>query len=166
MVRSALTLGLFLALAAWAGAQGPTPPLSAADQIKLLRANRLLLNELIDGGVKLGGADNALDRAAACQKTTHALAVAVDRAADTQDADRVAELGDHFEAVVRDGLVPTLDEAIRTTPPESPRAAELKQLRLDAATDLKSVQDSAGKLGDSGKVKDVRGKLDKLELKK
>jgi hypothetical protein len=161
MARAGLSLVVFLALAAWAGAQGPAP-LTAADQLRLLRANRLLLDDLIGRGIELGAADSPLDRAAACQATAHALAVAIQRAAEAQDTDRVAEIGEHFETVVRDGLGPTLDEARRVTPPGSPGEKKLKELRETANGDLKGVRDA---IPNTGKVKDVRDKLDGLQDK-
>lgn len=167
MPRLTMTLAVFLALSAWAGAQAPVPPLTAADQIRLFRANRTLITDLVQSGIKLGVADHPVDRAAACQETARWLGVALRRAAETSDpdADRVAELGGHLETVVRYGLVPMLDEARQTTPPESQDAARLKLVRETAAGDLdlaRSAIPTSGKVGESEKVRDLRGKLDGL----
>ena len=159
MVRVGLTLGVFTALAAWAGAQGP--PLTAADQIRLLRANRGLIADLVDSGVRLGAAEHPLSRAEACQATAHHLAVALERAAEGQDADRVAELGAHLELVFRDGLVPNLDRAEKIIPRESPDAEKLKEVRKRAAGDLDGVRAALP----PGKLDGLRGKLDELREK-
>jgi hypothetical protein len=164
MFRVGATLTLFLGLAAWAGAQGP-PTRSAADQLQLLRANRGLIDGLIDDSVKLAGANTALDRAAVCQGTAHRLAGAVEQAATAGNPDRVAEFGSHLERVVRNGLVPRLEEA-KTVPPESPDAKRLKEIRENAIGDLGALRDAlptSGRVGDSEKVQKLRQQLDALQ---
>jgi hypothetical protein len=137
MIRLAYTSLACLALAAWAGAQAPPrASLSAAEQLRLHRANRVLLGELVDRGIDLGGASNPVDRAEACRKTARVLGVALVQAADANDADRTTELATHLEAVVRDALVPLLDEAKRNITPASPDAARLKAVRESALKDL------------------------------
>ena len=136
MVRSAYLLLFFLALSAWAGAQAPRPALTADEQIRLHRANRILLADLVDRGIELGKANHPIDRAEECRKTARVLGVALQKAAENDDADRVAELGNHLELVIRDGLVPMLDDAKRNIHPMSPDAARLKVLRENAVGDL------------------------------
>jgi hypothetical protein len=167
MRRFGLTSLVLLALAAWAGAQGPQQAsLSAADQLRLHRANRVLLADLVDRGIELGRASHPIDRAEECRKTARALGVALQKAADADDADRVAELGNHLELVVRDGLVPSLDEAKRHIHPMSPDAARLKQVQETAAGDLDGTWTAIqAKLADHAKVKDVAGKLGGLRDK-
>ena len=165
MSRFGFTLVVGVALAAWAGAQGPPPAVTAADRVRMLRADRTLLADLVESGVKLGGADHPVARAESCQETARLLGIALHTAAEGQDADRVGELGDHLDRVVRDGLVPLLDEARRTTPPESPDAKRLGAVRESAAGDLEwalSAVPPAGKLADSARVTDVAAKLDRL----
>ena len=102
---------------------------------------------------------------AACRKTTGTLAGVVGRAADEGNADRAAEFGGHLEAVVRDALIPTLDEGRRTVPAESQDAARLRELREQTWTDLGVLRDglpTTGKVGESEQVKQLRGKLDAL----
>lgn len=169
MVRVGSTVLFFLALSAWAGAQGsPRPSLSAADQIRLHRANRVLLADLVDRGVELGNASHPVDRAEACRKTARVLGVALQKAAEADDADRVAELGNHLELVVRDGLVPILDEAKRNIHPMSPDAARLKAVLENASGDLEwawSAIPTTGKSGDSARVRDISSKLGGLREK-
>lgn len=133
MTRPALTAVVLAALAAWAGAQ---PPTAAADKLRLHRANRTLLTDLVGSGVRLATADHPVDRAEACQQTARALGIAVRRAAEASDADRTAELAAHLESLVRDGLVPILDDATRTIPAHSPDAERLRTVRTKAAADL------------------------------
>jgi len=162
MMRAGYTILAFAMLAAWAGAQSPPrASLSAAEQLRLHRANRVLLADLVDRGIDLGGATHPVDRAEACRKTARTLGVALVQAADSNDADRVAELGGHLETVIRDGLVPSLDDARRNIHPASPDAARLKAVRESAANDLGDA--TANKLADQPRLQSVLAKL--LDLK-
>jgi hypothetical protein len=169
MPRLVITAAIFLALSAWAGAQGPAAPaLTANDRLQLLRKDQVLIANLVDCGVGLGGEDHPVRRAELCQQTVHAMRNAFQTAAEDQDADRVAEFGAHLERLVRDGLVPILDEGKRTIPPNSQDAARLKVIQTDAALDLKGARDAVpptGKVGENPVVREVCGKLDGLREK-
>src|SRR6476659_8542934 len=120
VARIALLLITFSALAAWAGAQGPAPALSAEQRAQLFKSNRTLLENLVENGITLADADEPLRRAAACQATALTLGNYLKRAAtEDQNPDRVVELAELMTAVVRGGLVPNADEADRTIPPQS-----------------------------------------------
>lgn len=164
MRRSLVTLVAFTALAAWAGAQGP--PLTAADRVRLFKADQTLIDSLVDHGVKVADADEPLKRADACRKTALSLATALKRmATDDQDPDRVAELADLLGEVVREGLTPNLQEAREVIRPGDRREPDLLKLREDAATDLDALRAAvpAGKVGDHPKVKDALDRLAKLQ---
>lgn len=166
MLRQTATLAAFLVLSAWAGAQAPaTPALTAAERLKLHRANRTLLADLVDSGVKLGGASHPVARAELCQGTARVLGIALRNAAEAQDPDRVGELGAHLTRVVRDGLVPILEEGRQTVPAESPDAVRLRAVRESAAGDLNGVRSAipaTGKVAASDKVRTLCGALDGL----
>ncbi len=149
MTRPALTAVVLAFLAAWAGAQGPAPS-AAAEKLRLHRANRTLLTDLVGGGVRLAGADHPVARAEACQQTARAVGIAVRRAAEANDAGRVAELGGHLDALVGDGLVPLLDDATRTIPAASPDAARLRAVRTATAADLDATEAALPPGGDAG----------------
>jgi hypothetical protein len=172
MVRAAHSVAVFLVLAAWAGAQGPAhASLSAAEQLHLHRANRNLLANLVDSGVRMGRSSHPIDRAEECRRAARHLGVALQQAAESNDpdaAERVAELGNHFDLVVRDGLVPMIDEARRTIHPMSPDAVRLKVLRESANDDLNSAFTAIptnGALGDNARVREVSAKLGSLKEK-
>lgn len=169
MVRAAYILTFFLALSAWAGAQAPPrTALSAADQLRLHRANKTLLTDLVNTGIKLGVADSTVGRLEACQATARVLGVALNHAAKADDADRVVELGNHLELLVRDGFVPMLDEAKIHITKQSPEYARLKAAQDNATANLdeaRSAMIDAGKLGESAKVREVAGKLSGLREK-
>ncbi|HEY2911400.1 MAG TPA: hypothetical protein VGI99_14210 [Gemmataceae bacterium] len=165
MRRAATTTAILLALAAWAGAQGPRAALSAADRVQMHRANKTLLTDLVNNGIALGTTDNAVGRVEACQATARAIGVALCRAAEADDGDRVVELGSHLELVVRDGLTPMLDETKLHISKESPEYVRLKKAQENAAANLDESIATAGKLGGNANVRTLTGKLGELREK-
>lgn len=166
MRRALFTLVAAAALCAWAGAQGPAPALSAADQVKLLKNNRILIGDLVDHGIALANAGEPLKRAQACRATAVSLGNALKRAAEDEDPDRVAELADLMTEVVREGLAPNLDEARRTIPPGSPKLEELAALRVTAAADIDDIGSAIpamGKLAGNEKVQKALAALTDLK---
>ena len=167
MFRWAYLLIAFVTLAAWAGAQGPVPaaPLSPEDKLRLLRSNGALVTELVDRGVAMSGTPEPDRRADECRRASLALVNAIRTAAAADEAERVAELTALFRVVVRDGLVPTINDGLTTVPPQSPAAAKLREVRRLAATDvtdLRSAVPATGKVADSPRVKDALQQLDEL----
>lgn len=168
MARWAYLLIAFTVLAAWAGAQNPTPapsPLSAEDKLRLLKANSTLIENLVNDGVAISSADTAVTRVEQCRKASRSLVNAVQQAATAEDAERVAVLTELFRDFVREGLLPTLDDAKRDVPPESPDGKRLRDLRLKAAgdlNDLKKAASSPGKLSDNQRVKEAVKQLDDI----
>jgi hypothetical protein len=167
MVRWGYTLFAFAALAAWAGAQGPTPapPLSAEDKLRLLKANGPLIHNLVESGIQLSAAENAGQRVEKCRDAARLLAHAVRDAAAKEDAERVAELTALFREVVRDGFLPTYNDAIQKVTPGSPAAEELKKQREHAAGDvngLKAAIPTSGKVGENARVRDELKQLEEL----
>jgi hypothetical protein len=156
----------FAVLAAWAGAQSPAPPaLSPEDKLRLLKANGPLIGELVHEGVAMSAAGDPVQRAERCRGAARSLANAIEDAARQENPDRVAELAGLFRDLVRDGLVPTIEDAQRGVPPESPSGRRLRDLRGTAAkdvSDLKAAVAAPGTLGDNPLIKDVRKQLDEL----
>lgn len=169
MARALLLLITFAALSAWAGAQGPSPSLSAADKMKLFKSNRTLIENLVNHGIDLSGADDPLKRAEECRKTAVTLANYLERAAkEDQNPDRVAELAGLMGEVVGEGLAPNLDEAKRTFPPQSPQARRIRELNEAVAVDLDGVRTAvpaAGKVGENVKVRAALAALAELKSK-
>jgi hypothetical protein len=166
MRRFSITLVVFLALAVWAGAQGPPAPLPAATQAKLFKSNRTLLEHMVNHGIDLADADRPLARAEECRKTATTLANYLGRAAEDQDPDRVAELAGLMVEVVREGLVPNLNAAQAEIRAGDPRETQLAKVRASATEDLDSLSDkipSDGKVGDSKKVKEAIAALQNLK---
>jgi hypothetical protein len=156
VARAAVLLTIFAALAGWAGAQGPAPPLAPADRLALFRSNRVLVEHLVNNGLALSDADDPLRRAQECRRTARTLTNYLGRAAtEDRNPDRVAELADLVGEVVRDGLTPNLVEATAAIGPGDPREPELKKLRAGAVADLDEVGAVVGPapaVGDHPKV--------------
>ncbi|HEY1192041.1 MAG TPA: hypothetical protein VGE74_30710 [Gemmata sp.] len=172
MARWAYIIAAFGALAAWAGAQGPppAPALTAADQLRLLKANSTLIDNLVDHGVALSRADKVEERAERCRQAAQVLATAIQDAATKQEPERVVELTELFREIVRDALLPTIEDGKRLLTPGSPGAAQLRKTRDDSARDirkLKAAIPATGKVGESARVKEALKQLDGLseELK-
>lgn len=164
MFRSALTLSIAVTLCAWVSAQPAATGPTAAEQLKLLKSNRDLLEDLIDHGVKVSKNADVLDRTDECRRAAGTLATALSRAATGPgaDADRIAELSDHLGSVWSEGLTPNLREATALIPPSSPQYGRLKDVSKWATDDVKKVEAAIpveGKLGTSAKVKIAREQL-------
>ncbi|QJW96342.1 hypothetical protein [Frigoriglobus tundricola] len=164
MARWAFLLTAFVALAAWAGAQGPVPPapLSAEDKLRLLRANHALIENLVRDGVEMSKAGRPVDRAAHCRLASRSLVNAIREAARTEDAERVAELTGLYRTVVRDGLLPTLADAKRGVTPNSPADVALRKVRSDSVEDVKDLKTALPAVGNNQRVKDALKQLDEL----
>lgn len=168
MLRIASTLLVFATLSAWAGAQGPAAGITAADRLKMLRTNRMLIETLVNDNIDMARFDTPLRRADVCYRTARSLREAVQTAAEEQNADRVAELFGHLDSVIRDALEPNLAAATRTIPAGSPDESELKKLRATALKDFDDLRGSipaTGKVGGDARVKDAMGKLESLRDK-
>lgn len=162
VTRPALTLLTFAAVAAWASAQGPAPGRTAAQQLALFRANRPLLESLIDYAVKVSAAPDPVGRVDQCREAVAAVGRAVREAAEAEDTDRVAELGEHLSGLLADGLEPALRSAGDGVPPGSPSAEELAKVRAGTERELTQVLNALrfdGPLGRSAAVREVRAKL-------
>lgn len=166
MARTLYLLTAFVLLSAWAGAQNPAAPaqLTAEDKLRLLKANGALIDHLVQDGLLLSKATTVEDRAERCRGAALSLLRAIEAAAKTEDAERVAELTGLFREVVRDGLVPTLEEGQLAVTPESPSGRKLRDLRGAAATDLNYLRAviPAGKVADNPRVRDAVKNLDEL----
>jgi hypothetical protein len=165
MARWLYLLVTFAVLAAWAGAQNPAPPLSAEDKLRLLKSNSALIDNLVNEGVALSNADAPVRRVEACRNASRSLVNAIQHAADADDAERVAELTGLFREFVREGLAPTMTDAKRDVPPESPDGKRLAELRDTAArdlTDLKAALGKSEKLNQHPRVKEAAKGLEEL----
>lgn len=162
MRRLVFTTFVLTMLSVWASGQSANSGPLAWEQLKLFESNRDLLEELVEHSVDLANADTPVAKVRACHESTKALGRALRDAADRDDADRVAELGDHLTAVINHGLVPTIDDARKTVPVGTQAEKELFELTSVATQDAERFEltiPAMGKVGASNKVQDARSKL-------
>lgn len=159
--RPLLVVAALAALAAWVSAQpGYTP--TAADSLRMLKANRGLFEDLTRSALALSERNTSLDRADECRKVADRLAREAREAADRKDADRLAEVSDHLFAVTSDGLAPNLAEAHRDIAPrsaDSKRLQEVHQQAFDSLTRTANAVPTDGELGTSKRAQAAREKL-------
>ncbi len=141
MRRWVMTVAVLAALSAWVGAQGPRP-LPPAEQVRLFRTHRLLVDSLVDHSLDLAAARHPLDRADECRKTARTLGRSLTYALADRDPARLRQLAELLVAVVTDGLLPNLQEAGRTIPEASPDAQRLRHIREQTSADLESLRRS------------------------
>ncbi len=111
MIRTGTTLVVFAMLAAFAGAQGTKPPLTAAQQQQLFQRNRATVAALVDSSLEISRSNDYVARARSYRKVAMQLQRDLDHAAGDSDATRIAELGSHLDTVLRQGLAPSLRAA-------------------------------------------------------
>jgi hypothetical protein len=163
MRRLLFTLALMPLVAMMAPGQSALRPL-AADQVKLFRANRELLEDLVQHTVELAKADTPVARAKACLDTTQDLGRAMQNAIAVDDAERVAELSEYLAAVIAQSLQPTIDEGRRVIPVGTPAERDLAAVRSQAVKDTQIWENAIpaiGKIGTSAKVRTAREYLQK-----
>jgi hypothetical protein len=119
-IPAALCLAVFAAAEDAAGLQTAAPG-------NLLR-NRALIEELVVGGLRLAGEDDALHRADRCRDLAERLADELRQAAADRESDRAAELGEHLGALLRHGVAGNLRTVRRESSPSSTREIELQRV--------------------------------------
>jgi ribosomal protein L17 len=159
--RPPIVLAVIAALAAWVSAQPGFAP-SAADSLRMLKANRGLYDDLTTSALALADRHTSLDRADECRKVADRLAREAREAVDRKDADRLAEVSDHLHAVTADGLAPNLADARRDIAPQSQdyrRLQEVHQQAFDSLTRTANSVPTDGALGTSKRAQAAREKL-------
>jgi hypothetical protein len=79
------------------------------ERLRELRRNRRLIQQLVKGSLQLAGQDDCLVRATCCNGLARHLAGEIKEAADHQENNRVAELGDHLHNLMRGGVARNLN---------------------------------------------------------
>jgi hypothetical protein len=159
--RPLFVFAALAALAAWVSAQPGSGP-TAADSLRMLRANRGLYEDLTASALALSKQNTSLDRADECRKVADRLAREVREAVDRKDDDRLAEVSDHLLSVTSDGLAPNLSDARRDIRPPSEDYQRLQALHREAFDNLTRTANSVptdGELGASKRAQTAREKL-------
>jgi hypothetical protein len=173
MRRTALTVVILAALAAWASAQAPAPGAAAGERMDQFARNRALLESLVARGVELADADDPLKRAKVCHAAAGEIGGRVREAVAAGDPVRVAELAEYLGAVARDGLIPTLRDARAAIPVKSPEEEALVALRDEAGGGVGQaaaaipedgrIGTSAGVRGARQQLADARGQMSQIK---
>jgi hypothetical protein len=157
MIRHAACLMIFAALAALAGAQGPKPGLTAAQQHQLFQRNRVIIETLVESSLEI--CDNSgsyLRRTKSYRKVIMGLQAELSGAADGSDAARVAELGKHLDTVMRQGLAPSLQKAVQQIGRDGTGKKDLQEIRDRTVELVDWLQDKASnKWADTPEVREV-----------
>jgi hypothetical protein len=73
-------------------------------RIKQLQRNRKLIQTLVEGGLRLAGIDDTLDRADSCKQLAKGLASEIRDAAQHREGDRALEMGQHLRDLLQQGV--------------------------------------------------------------
>jgi hypothetical protein len=161
MSRLFVTLSLFAVLAGWTSAQNTTD--TAGDRMARFARNRTLVEDLVTRGLDLSNANDPLARATACQQVAADLTIGLQAAADADDPDRVAEVGEYLGTVLKEAVAPALADARNTIPAGSPEAGRLNAMATKATDEAKravTLVPTTGRSGKSARVADVKAKLE------
>lgn len=165
MIRTAAVLLIAAALCVVAGAQGPKPGLTAAQQHELFRRNRAMITTLVDSSLEISdNANDAVKRSHSYRKVILELEKELSGAADRGDAARVAELGKHLDVVMRQGLSPSLKAANTQVGPQGSGRDKLIDIRDRSVELVDWLQDKAkNKWADTPEVREVIQSLDRTK---
>ncbi|MCS6864807.1 MAG: hypothetical protein RMJ56_18425 [Gemmataceae bacterium] len=167
MARALFTLLILVALATWAAGQHPGTAAAPApeDQLRLLRANRSLIGNLVSEGVEMANTSHSTAaRVEHCRRASRSLINAILQAAERGDAERVVMLTNLFGDFVRDGLSPLLEEVKARIDPQSPEGERLGVIQQQARADLQELKLTltTGAVRDNQRVQESLKQLDEL----
>jgi hypothetical protein len=118
-----------VALVPVAGAQNPAIPSDDVVRARLFQRNHELIQTLVRGGLRLAGAEDALQRAECCSGVAERLATEIHRAVLNQEKERVTELGAHLHALLETGVAANLSIARKHIPIGSTLEKNLREVR-------------------------------------
>jgi hypothetical protein len=166
MIRTASIMLVAAALCAAAGAQGPTKTnLTAAQQHELFQRNRTMIVTLVDSSLEISNqSGDYIVRSRSYRKVVNGIHDELSRAAESGDAARVAELGKHFDTILRQGLAPSLKAADRQIGPEGTGRKDLQEIRDRTVELVNWLQDKAkNKWADTPEVREVIESLERTK---
>jgi hypothetical protein len=117
------------ALVPLAGAQHSLSRPDAALRAHLFQRDRELIQTLVEGGLRLAAAEDALERAECCSGVAERLATALQQAAVNDEKARLIELGVHLRALLESGVAANLSTARRQIPVGSTLEKNLRAVR-------------------------------------
>jgi hypothetical protein len=155
---AALPLAI-LATLAWADEPSPR---SAVEQARQWQRNRELVKVLVDSGLHLAGEDDVLERASQCAGVASQLAGEIRQAARQREGGRVAELGQHLQALLEQGVAANLTRAREAAPNGTSLERQLKKLQEQTASVVGPLEDELQRSVDAETREDVQRALKAL----
>jgi hypothetical protein len=130
-----LIIGLGFAFLAVAGLQGAAgtqggagvPP-TLALRFRQLHRNRPLIEACVASGLSLAAEEDPLKRADCCNSLAQRLAKELQQAAQSREANRATELGEHLHSLVKRGVAANLLTVRRLTPTGSARESDIRRV--------------------------------------
>jgi SAM-dependent MidA family methyltransferase len=114
-----------------------------------LKQNRLLIQDLVDGGLRLASAEDSLKRALCCSDLAGSVAFEIRKAAEEREGARAAEMGEHFQALLQHGIADNLNQLRAQTPPGSSQDLEMRRLAEQVAKMAQPVEQQLQKVSAS-----------------
>jgi len=136
----------------------------AAARARLFQRNRDLIQTLVQGGLRLAAADDALQRAECCSSVAEHLATAIQQAALNQEKARVAELGLHLRALLETGVAANLSTARSQIPIGSTLEKNLREVRDRTAHLVEPLEDHLLRVVDAEDQEGIRHTLNALQV--
>jgi hypothetical protein len=165
MNRIPLLLAVFVtALVPLAGAQDPVPRPDTAARARLFQRNRDLIQTLVQGGLRLAAADDALQRAECCSRVAEHLATEMQQAALNHEEARIAELGVHLGALLETGVAANLSTARKQIPVGSTLERNLREVRDRTAQFVEPLEEQLLRVNDPDDRQGVRHTLRALQV--
>jgi hypothetical protein len=132
-----LVLALLLPLAF--AEDAPRQPTSA-ERVELFQRNQVLIQTLVQSGLRLAKEEEPLPRAEACGDAAQRLAEEIRQAVANHEQARLTELGQHLQALLDNGVVANLRKARRQIPAGSTYEKNLFAVRDRITAELATLE--------------------------
>jgi hypothetical protein len=152
--------GLVIVVAPMVGfvlGEGPPTDPPLADPVRQFQRDEGLIVSLVEGGLLLAAAEDALKRADTCNGLVDKLTQEIRQAATDSDVPRAAALGRHLHAMLVGGVATNVKLARDVLPPRSPREQELRRITEKSAALTHRAEEALRNLAE-------RGKQDTMEM--
>jgi hypothetical protein len=150
-----------LATLVWADDASVRP---AAEQARQWQRNRELVKVLVDSGLSLAGENDVLKRADQCAGLAAHLAGEIRLAARQREGPRIAELGQHLQTLLEQGVAANLTRAREAAMDGTSLEQQIKKLQEQTANVVGPLEDELQRSQDADTREDVQRALKSLRL--
>ncbi len=116
------------------------------DELPIDKRDRAVARTLVEGGLKLAGEDDPLQRTNYCNSLADMLAGEIKQAVQTDDAPRAAQLGEQMNLLLVQGVAANLDLARAAMGADSPREPEIARVGTEVNGMAKKIEDEIGRM--------------------